>query len=520
LADSQKRGEAVQGFRDVRKLLDAGVCDAISIATPNHTHALIGIWAAERGVHAYVEKPLSHDVWQGRQVVAAAGQYRTVIQTGSQCRSNVANQEAIAYLQSGALGRVLLARDRMGEKPLFLVERPGEIWFGSELKAFISARVIPFQLDMEAAWEYFHYSYVPEPRAAVVGIRKLPPGNIFTVELDSWIVKQKQYWSMEDAPPIEGDPPKVLRAEIERVFELIVRSDVPIGVALSGGIDSSAIASLAQKNFPGTIHAFTIGYTDEPRQDERSMAREFAEYAKIPFHPVILRDEDVIEDFPNMVWLRGDPIGDLAGPGYLGVMRAARAADIPVMLMGHGGDELFWGYQWVREAYRRSQAKRDVALGRGSIASYLHITRPPRSKSLGMRWLRGGGGIVRGINDYRADKNSNPDQVVFYDHSPEFRVARDRLPKLLGKDFLARGEDFDICSPYRLPLPWKDLDVHFIKMISMSYLLENGLAQCDRLAMATSVEGRMPLIDYKLVETVIGLMKTHLNPRPQAKTWL
>jgi len=110
LADSQKRGEAVQGFRDVRKLLDAGVCDAISIATPNHTHALIGIWAAERGVHAYVEKPLSHDVWQGRQVVAAAGQYRTVIQTGSQCRSNVANQEAIAYLQSGALGRVLLAR--------------------------------------------------------------------------------------------------------------------------------------------------------------------------------------------------------------------------------------------------------------------------------------------------------------------------------------------------------------------------------------------------------------------------
>jgi predicted dehydrogenase len=110
LADSKKRGENAQGFADVRELLAAGVCDGISVATPNHTHALIGVWAAQHGVSAYIEKPLSHDVWQGRQVVAAAATYKTVIQTGSQCRSNVANQEAIAYVQSGALGRLRLAR--------------------------------------------------------------------------------------------------------------------------------------------------------------------------------------------------------------------------------------------------------------------------------------------------------------------------------------------------------------------------------------------------------------------------
>lgn len=110
LAASAKLGETVRGFRDVRELLDSGVCDAISVATPNHTHALLACWAAERGLHAYVEKPLSHDVWEGRQVVAAAAKYRTVIQTGSQCRSHVANQEAIAYLRGGELGRLRLAR--------------------------------------------------------------------------------------------------------------------------------------------------------------------------------------------------------------------------------------------------------------------------------------------------------------------------------------------------------------------------------------------------------------------------
>lgn len=110
LADAGKRGEVVQGFRDARQLFDAGVCDAVAVATPNHTHALLGVWAAEHGLHAYVEKPLAHDIWQGRQLVAAAARHRVVVQTGSQCRSHRANQEAIAFLRRGELGAVTLAR--------------------------------------------------------------------------------------------------------------------------------------------------------------------------------------------------------------------------------------------------------------------------------------------------------------------------------------------------------------------------------------------------------------------------
>jgi predicted dehydrogenase len=107
---SRRRGQEPLAFRDVRAMLESGAVDAVSIATPNHTHALLGIWAAQRGLAAYVEKPVSHDVWEGRQLAAAARQYGQVLAAGTQCRSHTANQEAIAYVRSGALGRVVLAR--------------------------------------------------------------------------------------------------------------------------------------------------------------------------------------------------------------------------------------------------------------------------------------------------------------------------------------------------------------------------------------------------------------------------
>ena len=110
LTAAQQQDDQVVGFRDVRKMLDSGAVDAISVATPNHTHALIGVWAAERGIHSYIEKPVAHDVWQGRQLVAAARKYGVCIQTGSQCRSMQANHDALAYLKSGDLGAVRLAR--------------------------------------------------------------------------------------------------------------------------------------------------------------------------------------------------------------------------------------------------------------------------------------------------------------------------------------------------------------------------------------------------------------------------
>ena len=418
--------------------------------------------------------------------------------------------------------RVLLVRDRMGEKPMYLVERDDQIYFSSEMRCLVRAGIIPFELDPTAVYEYFHYNYVPEPRCAIQHVRKLPAGHLLTVDLNDFRVEQKCYWRMEDAPPIAGEPAKVIRAELERVAELIVRSDVPVGIALSSGIDSSALAALAQKNYPGTLQAFTVGYEGSPRQDERVAAKQFAKHIGVPLQEVELTDAEVIEDFPNMVFSRDDPISDIAGSGYLAVMRAARAAGVRVMLMGHGGDELFWGYWWVREALYRSHLKQGLHTSPPTtrLRDYMHVTKPPRSIGLGLRWLGNGGGLLSGLRDYRADKAAPPDRLVHYDHAPDFerghRFAAENMPRA----YLAKLNGYELTKPFASPLPWSHLGVQMSKLTCQTYLLENGLAQGDRLSMAASVELRVPLVDYRFVETAVGLMKANPTITPSPKKWL
>jgi asparagine synthase (glutamine-hydrolysing) len=418
--------------------------------------------------------------------------------------------------------RALIVRDRMGEKPLYIAEQPnGRIYFSSELRAMIRAGVVPFDLDPIAVYEYFHYNYIPEPRCAVKGVRKLPPGHLLAVDFRSGDVQERAYWKIEDAPPIEGDPAQIIRAEFERVNELIVRSDVPVGIALSSGVDSSAIAALAQQKFPGLLTGITVGYEGAPRQDERVASKQFADYIKLPLHRVELRDAEVIDGFPEMVLLRDDPIADISGSGYLSVMRAAHEKGLRVMLMGHGGDELFWGYWWVREALWRSHLKAGLHTSPPTTSrrDYMHMSKPPRSIPMGLRWLRNGGGLLSGRRDYVNDLTSSPDRLVHYDHSFEFDRAAHLLPRIATRSYLEQMANHDLRARYASKLPWKHLDVEIAKHICSTYLLENGLAQGDRLSMAASVELRTPLVDYRFVETVFGLMKTHSTVRPEPKKW-
>jgi len=103
------------------------------------------------------------------------------------------------------------------------------------------------------------------------GVRKLDAASLLVIDVEPWKVEEHRYWRMEDAPPIEGDPAKLIREQLETVSEIVIRSDVPVGVALSGGLDSSAIAALAARSYPGTMHAFSVGYVGSPENDERRM---------------------------------------------------------------------------------------------------------------------------------------------------------------------------------------------------------------------------------------------------------
>ncbi len=417
--------------------------------------------------------------------------------------------------------RLLLARDRMGEKPLYLHVRNGSLVFASELKALLQAGVVPFELDPGAILHYFHYQYVPEPMTPVQGVRKLPSAHILTVSVDPWRIDEHQYWNMEDAPPIEGNPAEILRAELETVSELIVRSDVPIGVALSGGLDSSAIAALVAKRYPGTLSAFSIGYEGRPRTDERAAAKAFADELKLPFHEIELHTSDLVKTFPDIVGLVDDPIADISSYSYYRVMQAARVAGVPVMLQGQGGDELFWGYPWVRDAVSQSLRKQEI--GATGLSSLLHYIRlhPPLSRSpRGLyNWATSFAGLRSSWQAWQRDLSSPRDRLVFGDDGPLFRAVKASSEMLFTPEFREKTVSTDVCGLFTMKQPWAQLDVSITRLICQTYLSEVGIAQGDRLSMASSVELRLPLVDYRLVETVIGLRKAQPDHALSPKIW-
>ena len=425
-------------------------------------------------------------------------------------------------LWDAARKRLVLVRDRMGEKPLYLHESKNGILFASELKALLASGQIRFQLDPELVHQYFHYNYVPEPGTPVQGIRKLDAGHMLVVDVDPWQVRESCYWRMEDAPALEGDPARMIRAELETVSELVIRSDVPVGLALSGGLDSGAIAALTAARYPGTLHAFSIGYTGRPPQDEREEARFLADRLKIPFHEIELAAGEMTAFFPELVFRRDDPIADMSGYGYYMVMKKAREFNVPVMLQGQGGDELFWGYSWLRRMARKTAQKAAILQkGWGAYPALVRERKPIGTRPADiLRWLVRGGGTISAWRDFQRVRKSPADRAIFYDTHYDFLTAYGLIGAHYCDAMTAAVRDADPCRSFTIPQPWPPEAVLLTSLICSTYLRENGITQGDRLSMASSVELRLPLLDYKLVETVIGLRKSYPDYQLPMKAWL
>ena len=419
--------------------------------------------------------------------------------------------------------RLMLARDRMGEKPLYLYETEGRLLFASEMKALLASGLVPFELDPSAVNLYFHYHYVPEPLTPLKGIRKLDAACFLTVDVEPWQVKEHRYWRMEDAPPIEGDPAPLIREQLETVSEIVIRSDVPVGIALSGGIDSSAIGALAARKYPGTMHAFSVGYPGNPENDERRDARAFADYLGMPFHDVEVTTSEMVSTFPDLVYLRDDPIADIAGFGYYSVMKLAREHNVPVVLQGQGGDELFWGYSWVRDAVQ--QTARKFLLNHQTFLSalprYLSLSLPTRLSRYELwQWAQQASGLRPGWKSFRRDRATPANQFVFYDSTPEFCLAATQMPLLYTPGFRDQLNGSNPAKLFTTAAPSENTEVAITRLICDTYLRENGITQGDRLSMASSIELRLPFLDHRLVETVIGLRKAHSDVNDPPKTRL
>jgi len=417
--------------------------------------------------------------------------------------------------------RLVLGRDRMGEKPLYLYQTNEGVFFASEMKALLASGRVPFELDPTAINLYFHYQYVPEPRTPLKGVRKLDAASLLIVDVDPWRIEERRYWRMEDAPPIEGDPATLIREQLETVSEIVIRSDVPVGIALSGGLDSSAIAALAARKYPGTMRAFSIGYPGSLANDERPDARALADQLGMPFHDAELTTSEMVAFFPELVYLRDDPIADIAGFGYYSVMKLAREQSVPVVLQGQGGDELFWGYSWVQAAAHASARKLQRSSNPlGTLPQYVDLNLPGGlSRGQIGEWAHGFGGLRSSWANLQRDRSASPDQMVFYDLVSDFRTSMMETRTLFSRRFHEQINGNTATGLFTFNRPWPNIDVTLTRLICDTYLRENGVTQGDRLGMASSIELRLPLLDHRLVETVIGLRKAHSDVNQAPKAW-
>jgi asparagine synthase (glutamine-hydrolysing) len=439
----------------------------------------------------YNAPALRHELEQSGHTFRTGSDCEVIVhlyeQHGLDCVQHLRGMFAFA-LWDAPRRRLLLARDRMGEKPLYLHEQPGRLLFASELKALLHSGLVAFDLDPQAIDQYFHYQFVPEPATPIRNVRKLEAAHLLVVETDPWRVEDRCYWSMEDAPPIEAEPALVLRERLEDIGSLVTRADRKVGVALSGGLDSSLVAALATRTSGISLQAFTVGYEGRPASDERGDAQALAKHLRLPFHQIEVDTRSVVDFFPELNYWRDDPIADIAGHGYYAVMRLAHEHGVAVMLQGQGGDELFWGYPALREAAVASQAK--SATGAGLLS-----------------WIR-------------RQRSAGPkDRMVFYDRLSDFRDAA-AMRAHYGPAF---ADAVDPGGPARLftfPQPWRQVEITMTRLVCDTYLRGNGIAQGDRLSMASGVEMRVPLVDHKLVEAVIGLRKQRSDLRLPPKAWL
>jgi len=420
-----------------------------------------------------------------------------------------------------------IARDRCGERPLFYHFNDKRLAFASELKGLLPLLDERPVLNPVAVDQYLHYQYVPEPATLLKGVYKLPAGHSLTLTLTDWQARPDLYWSVDTAAqPIPTPRGKAeilaeIRDGLESAVQMTLRADVPVGVALSGGIDSGAIAALAQKNNPQPMHAFCVGYPGRPHYDEREQARELAISLGMIVHEVELPVESFVDFFPELVSIMDEPIADPAAFGHYSVPKAAADQGIKVLLSGIGGDELFWGYPYVTEAVKLNQLAYDhpllLAFARwlGSAGAHqflLKVSYYPRAYPKLRHWAD----VLQKLGDPRQP----PEQLLYYLLHPDFEGAYS-LGKSVYGEAMQQVNQQSLFQPTAHSKPSREqIPSAVIRLLFDTWLTSNCLSLGDRVGMAVGVETRMPFLDANLIQTVMSLRAIEPDNALGQKAWL
>jgi asparagine synthase (glutamine-hydrolysing) len=376
--------------------------------------------------------------------------------------------------------RLVLARDRLGVKPLYYAEAGDRVVFASELKSLLASGIVETDLDYEAIDAYMTFGFVPGPLTPLARVRKLMPGERLVV--DPRGLRLERYWTYPAPEPdleaSEDELAEELIARLDEAVRLRLMSDVPLGAMLSGGLDSSLIVALMAKHMSEPVKTFSIGFTED-RDNELADARFVADLFGTEHHELELSYTQQQVDLADLVWAMDEPVADLSSLGFLAISELA-ARHVTVALSGQGADELFGGYTKHKAA--------------SLVAAWRRLPAPARSL--------GGGALARSPLRSR--------------RSVRTLLAADPIDRLLAMS--GRVDDDLRADLYRGPLATSDglagrravaplaqgiadeplaATLHIDGQLA---LVDQMLHYFDRTSMMCSLEVRVPFLDHELVE--------------------
>ena len=384
---------------------------------------------------------------------------------------------------------LLLARDRLGIKPLHYALKDGHLLFGSEIKAILAAAPELKEINNQALLQYFYFGYIPYPLTAFVDIQKLPPGHL--LELENGNVKVRQYWDVPAygtlGPRSEDECLEELENRLAEAVRIRLIADVPLGALLSGGTDSSIVVALMARASSKPVETFSIGFGSEDF-DERSYARQVAKRFGTNHHEFVI-DPQMEETLQMLTGSLEEPFGDSSMVPTYHVSRLARQ-HVTVALSGDGGDELFGGY----DRYGVQLRRRPFNLIPGWAGRWYRESVFPRLPS---EWY--------GRNFLFSISLAGPERYL--DSLAYLPATRER--SLFTDDFLAAaGNGEGSSGPYLDCLsraPAEDPLSRLLYVDTKTYLPSDILTKVDRMSMLRSLEVRVPILDHMFLEWVAAL---------------
>ena len=401
---------------------------------------------------------------------------------------------------------LVLARDKMGIKPLYYFQKNNTVVFSSEIRSILSCEIVDRKLNFQALEDYLNYSTVHAPNTIVDGIKLLPSGHFIEINEDDFILRS--FWDVRDNFKVDFaglsllDIQKDVRNLFFKSVEKRLISDVPFGAFLSGGIDSSAVVAAASKVSDKPIKTFCVAFKDH-QFDESKYARIVSDLYKTDHHEILLSPNQLLDDLPSALSSMDHPSGD--GPNSFVVSKAAKSAGVSMVLSGLGGDELFAGYDIFNKATQLLDKKWFFSFPpgvRNFIGLILRALKPSISSDkiaeiITQKYLE----LIYFYPIYRK---------LFTEKDLKKLISLTKvnltMPFLLGEDKLS-----SLSGEVQLPFLSK---VSFLEM--NTYMQHVLLRDTDQMSMAHSLEVRVPMLDVDLVEYVYGVKdqyKMGANPK-------